>query len=223
MARAIMGFEEWLEYVFGLTDRERRALNERGEFDLFPAQEATHRKALLEYLARLFESPVPQLDRFSDDQLACGFWYMLNTGSDYQFAAIHGAENEPELIRVVRAIPNLCREVFARRCTQSLCHLNEGSKLDGSVYLMWEWGFCAACRFDHPTVFNRESIAALKSILAIEQSICQESALIGLGWSPCHEEDECAGIIKEWLASNPHARPELRTFAMREMELLLRA
>lgn len=78
------------------------------------------------YITRLFENPIPDLQKFASEQLNQGFWYLVpNTGSDHIFALVDEQVPIGGHKRCVRSFYTLFEQLFAKICFSHLSHLDE--------------------------------------------------------------------------------------------------
>jgi hypothetical protein len=118
----------------------------------------------------------------------------------------------------IRSIGPLFAEIFAKRCSSHLAHLDEpnADPLNEVCYMWWDlfptWGDPSdpACE-----ARDRESLQVMAGLLALDSMAVQESALHGLGhWYPQYSEF-VELTVREFLHSNHRARGELREYALK--------
>lgn len=216
MSRDVMGFDEWVQLVFDHPEARMHWFHEAGasEGDL-DASDPKHAATLVEYLTRLFENGSALLGRYSDAQVATGLWYLFGVSSGHMQVVGPGPVPEQDLIRMIRALCTLYREVFAVRCGDVLSHRSErGSKLDVAVYMLWDMDGIGLGGWESGlSAVDRAMLDTLREILTIDNTACQESALHGLGESYSEAPAEVAAIVDEWLATEPGISPGLIEYA----------
>lgn len=100
-------------------------------------------------------------------------------GSDFILALKSPEVSLVKRIEIIQNIFHLYLDCFAKRCTETLSHLDEeGSPLNSSCYMFWDISFLA-CFKDASD--NRQmqdaALDVLQKILTIKHRACQESAL----------------------------------------------
>jgi hypothetical protein len=110
--------------------------------------------------------------------------------------------------RVIKSFEFLFRDLFAVRCWPVLGHLSEeGGPLNSACYMWWDLD----CWYSTP---SSDLLAVMRSTLAIDNIVCQESALHGLGhWYRRQHREEVECIIDEFLGRGQNLRAELRRYA----------
>jgi hypothetical protein len=199
--------DEWTAWVFAREDSDG-AWDDDAEWIVLPEP------VLLGYLTEVFERAGDALAAFGDDQLAEGFRFLVSSERGAQLRPCLDRELPvEERARAVRASAAVFREVFARRCSPVLSHLDEEqSELELACYMWWDESpfhadlepeLVAAC-FD-----------AMEETLALAHDACREAALHGLGHFQTTGplEERRRAIVERFLAAHPELRPELREYA----------
>ena len=202
---------KWIEYVFGhpVTEPAWYFAMDAPGWEGPPAEVATH-------IADTFEQAAQLLARFTDEQLAQGFWFLLDAGgSEFMFSLLEAAVPRAVRLRALRSFVPLFEQVMAARCSQHLSHLDEpgANPLNGMCYMWWDI-LPIHGRPDLPDrrEFDAEALAVLERLLAIPHDACRESALHGFGhW--CFDYPGVAGAIDNFLARTPGLRPQLVAYA----------
>lgn len=216
MARDLMGFDEWVRFVFDHPEARAHWFHEDRAVERdFDADDPNHAVILVEYLTNLFENGSSLLGQYSDAQIATGLWYLFGVGSGHMRVIGSGSAPERNLIRMIRALSTLCHQVFAKRCGDVLSHLSErGSRLDVAVYMIWDMdGIGLGSWGPELNSVDRAMLDTLREILMIDNTACQESALHGLGESYSEAPTEVAAIVDEWLEKTLPKREELIAYA----------
>lgn len=204
-------FEDWVTHIF---DHEVR--NPEWYFDLDAVYWDGLAVTTVRYLTRLFQAPLPILDRYSDPQLNQGFWYLTGSGHEIMHTLLDAKVPMAERIACVRSIESLFAALFAAKCSPHLSHLEsaDAKPLNGICYMWWDnfpiWGSP-----DNPELepIDHQILALMERQLSIPSIACQESALHGLGHWQLSYPDEVRKIVDVYLQSKPTLRPELRSYA----------
>lgn len=161
------------------------------------------------------------LAEYSDGQIANGLCRLTSTTlGDEMFALLDATIPLATRMACVRSILALNPEIFAKRCTPHLSHLDRHtthshvSPLNGPAYMWWDtfalWG-----DRDNPLAdpLNRACIEVMEGSLAFSHIAVREGALHGLGHFGHGYPVECQAIIRRFLDSNPDLNPELARYA----------
>ena len=211
-----LSFEQWLHYVFDHPIASPRWYeDEDAEQWRGPAATA------VAYLTQLFSDPRRWVQRFSDEQLNQGFWFLLHsTGCDDIEAFFDAAVPWQDRQIGIEAIYTLFEQLFAERCSDRLSHLDErGTRPLSSICYMW-WDLFT----DHDPGASQPlvepvALEVLGRILTLKSDACQESALHGLGhYQSIRPGKRIERIIDDYLVRNPKVRPELRNYALNAQE-----
>src|SRR5258708_3626741 len=130
-----LSFEEWVRHLFDHpVEGPQWFADPDAPYWVGPAE------LTFAWITRLFEDPLTWLSRYTDAQLAQGFWYLVsNGGSDCMVALGDASVALRNRVRCVRAFATVFRRVFAVRCGWHLSHLGEpgASALDTTCYMWW--------------------------------------------------------------------------------------
>lgn len=209
-------FEQWIAHAFD--HAVPSGLPEwywDDDLDFWPAEPSQ----ATEYLARLFTSGADLLRPFSNDQIAQGLDYLVNTS-----VGMHPDLSNRSVPAAARAalwdsVFLFFRDVLRPRALPVLGHLSEDGCTDPltmRTYMWWE-GFPATSAPgdpDQPMLIAAE-MRCLEQVLGLESVACAEAALHGLGhWA----HDPAGGpaavaIIDAFIGSAQSARPELLAYA----------
>lgn len=190
----------WCDRLFGETDKD--GADRLMELDEFCGPDPT----TFRRLAEVFEQPIASLAPYSEHRIAQALWdlgsgVLVNFGEPPADLELH--------MRVFDSFEVLFREFFAERCEPALGHMNEGGALNLICYMWWDTDCWAS-------IPDSRMLPMLRSILAIDHSACQESALHGLGHR-CEigrDNPEVEAIIDDFLKRKLDLRPELRQYAL---------
>ena len=167
-------YKEWISHLFVET-----ASNE----DNSPFVDETEIAELIELT---FRNSGSDLQGFTDTRLNQGLWDLVSSsGSDYLFVVLC-SESVPlsRRLSAIASITVLYRDLFQKRCTQTLSHLDEqpSSPLNAVCYMFWD--ICALSYLgDYP---DKKQIAdacftVLASTFEIDHLACREAAIHGYG------------------------------------------
>lgn len=207
-----LSFIDWLDFVFEhpASGPEWYWADDAPFWDGPPAMTA-------DYVTRLFEAPLPLLDRYSDAQLNLGLSYLISPGLGEHMLCL--AQPQVTLAarrRCVRACLTLFRELFMPRCSPHLSHRDEpGAAPLNAVCYMW-WDAMPVHGGPDPAdrlALRREVLETMMQILRLDSLACQESALHGLGHNRQHFPAEVEAGIDDFLRGHPNVRAELAIYA----------
>jgi hypothetical protein len=209
-----LSYEDWIEHVFS---HEVRKYQVAWYFDLDAPWWDGGPAISIAYLTRFFEDPEPALTYFADSQIAQGLHYLIDTGAGGTVLALtERTVPLSERLRCLSAIGTLFEQIFARRCTAKLSHLDEtgASPLNGVCYMWWDI-FPVGGPIDDPeaAAIDDTILSVMEGTLALPCPACQESALHGLGhWQRRHPE-RVATAVDRFLSRQGDLRPELAAYA----------
>ncbi len=186
-------FEEWVDYCFihGSVDFSRMSPDgeaaaddrERDILRLSKAQTAT-------WLIDILESP-SLLQRFSNDQLGAGLWFLFGCGSNYVYEMLWGSRSNAERIRFVRAFNPLYMNLFEQRCVLIETNPENVSinteALDGAAFMLWDMNgmYSVLSQYDEQVglkVLHEPVMELIEMVLKeCRTSACQTSALHAVG------------------------------------------
>lgn len=206
-------YEKWVRQVF-----DHPVTDPAWHWDIGADVAQPVREESVSHLTRLFEHP-EILSVYSDAQLNQAFWYLVDSGcSDYMWCLVEPPVDLALRMRGIHAISILFRELFAKRCTARLSHLDEAGRgpLNSACYMWWDI-------FPRPRITEDDEgrrielalIATMKLTLSIDSVACQESALHGLGHWAMYYPKVIFPAIDRFLANTPKLRPELKDYALR--------
>ena len=129
-------YQEWIRYVF-----DHPVNDPQWYFDLdAPGFEATQ-EDYADLIRETFSRSGEDLARFSDAQVNQGIWFLASpSGSDFIFALRDGDAPTPKQVAGIRSIYDLYRDCFAKRCAETLGHIDEpgASDLNPICYMFWD-------------------------------------------------------------------------------------
>jgi len=210
-----LAFDEWVAHVFD-HDVGKPEWYFDVDSDVWDAPPAM----TIEYMTRLFEHPIPRLGRYTDEQLAQGFWYLVpSPGSEHMLVLLDETVPFEARARCLRSMRTLFAEVFAVRCPPYLAHLDEpgAGALNIACYMWWEiMPFGPQLSGTSRKRFDTQVVTLMRDILAIDAIPPQESALHGLDhWITRRYQRTIRTIIDRFIDRNPSMRSELLAYARR--------
>jgi hypothetical protein len=211
-------FEEWIKYIF---DRPLPEPYANAWYWNEPDEWVSRLDVIrsTEFLTQLFEQSASLLAPYSDAQLNQAFWYLVSdsSGSGYAFGLLDPAVSPLQQIRCIEVIDPLFAEVFARRCSPHLSHLDEAgaNPLNTIVYMWWDvLPICGTPNDPARHEIDQTCLTVMGKVLGIDSLACQESALHGLGhWKSAYPE-QVEKLIDDFLNTHPQVRAELKNYAM---------
>lgn len=209
-----LSYDEWLEHTFS---HEVRLHGNQWFFDLDAPWWDPAPEAAVAYLTRLFSDPEPALEFFSDDQIAQGLTYLVNTSASGDSGWLYSpAVPAADRLRCINAIETFFGRILAPRCAPVLGHIDEPGALplNGVCYMWWDC-FPSVALPDDPDfdMFQLATIDVMRHTLAMDSVACQESALHGLGHSARRYPAQVEAAIDQFLADPRPKRNELIAYA----------
>lgn len=207
-------FERWVDWVFDHPVQDRAWHWEDVEW-LEPSPEIA-----CEYMTRLFENPGPPLERFDDAQVGQGLNLLVsNSCSNHFFGFLNAEVPLEKRLRGLRSIGTLYAELFEKRCTPHLSHIDEpgAGPLNGVCYMWWDTApIYGGWKGDGAEKIVPACLDVMEGCLRLENPACHEGALHGLGHfkNYSHIEPRCQKIIDGFLGRRGTLREELRSYAM---------
>jgi hypothetical protein len=206
-------FEQWLAYVF---DHSVDETKKAWYWDLDRDWWKETPKETIQFLTQAFENAEEIFKPFSDAQLNQGLWFIAdNSCSNHMFALTDESVPWPEQKRCIYSFHQLYQQLFAKRCTPHLSHIDEkGASPLNLVCYMW-WDIIPISGHPRNPVWeevDQDILNVMESTLELDPIACQESALHGLGhWQ--HSYPERVGeIINNFSVSHRQLRKELETY-----------
>ena len=209
------GFDAWIDYCFTRGyDDFRRGRDVTGDYIEPHSSNATwphHVSALLitDFLIRLFSDPRDLAERYTDQQLAAGIWFIFSVASGYIGLTTDSSVPIARRDDVIRALPVFYRDLLDRVCC---CrgpdpdgHYIHTKELDTAVYMMWHMGELAHVFMgDEPP--SDIGFSVLENVLLSSvTSSCQASALHGLGHIARKSPNRVENLIDGFLRARPRA------------------
>jgi len=214
MPQPDLSYPDWLNYVF---DHAVPFYEQAWYFEPEADWWSPRPEQAIEYLARVFETPEPLAEEFSDSQIAQGLHYLIDNGAGaYCRFLLDGSVPLDTRMACIEAISTVFARLFQPRCEPVLSHLDEpgGNALNRICYMWWDIMPIGATTAPPQTdPIQQACLAEMRETLRLPNPACQESALHGLGhWARAYPEF-AATTIDAYLAANPKLRPELVRYA----------
>lgn len=192
------GFDAWVSWVFDhpVGDPAWHWALDAVEMPLVPS-------TLAEYVTLLFQNPNLYLDRFSDDQLSQGFWFLVSGSCSSQMEIWFDEAVDWQIRRSgIAATESLFRRIFAERGSLHFTPDSQSPPLDIAGYMWWDVmpASSSAPNTDASRV-RGECIDVMARILSVESPVCRYSALHGLGHWQEYDEKRARKVIDTFLAN----------------------
>jgi hypothetical protein len=204
--------DDWLDRLFDHNadsfEKYNASVNKRYWCDISSSKTVA-------YITQSFENAQSVFGIFSNTQLGHGLWHLVSSSSDIMSVLLDNRVAWSQRERCIRSFYNVFEQLFAKRCSPYLSHLDEvrDNPLNGICYMWWDifpfWGKLVS----NPKIDDL-FLEVVVSTLKLNSDSCREGALHGLGHFPSNRE-AVHEIIAQFLADNPRLRPELRAYAIR--------
>jgi hypothetical protein len=209
-------YQEWIRYVF-----DHPVKDPQWYFDVdAPGFEATE-EDYAELIRETFSRSGDDLALFSDAQVNRGIWFLASqTGSDFISSLRDGGAPTAKKIAGIRSIYILYRDCFAKRCSESLGHIDEpgASELNPICYMFWD--VCPLSYLEDASERSELEEAVfwvLENTIKLHHRACIEGGLHGLGEVACQYEARVKDVIDRFLVE-AEIDPVLRGYAERARE-----
>jgi hypothetical protein len=210
-------FDQWLQYTFErrADDFEQINLNaESNDWDFDPQTE-------IEYIGRLFASPVEHTRRYTDTQINRALWRVISEGEPDLYELFNEELPLDLRIQVVKDMYIVFEQLFAPRCSpavsahQSQEHVDHLNPLNSICYMWWDiiplYGKSGK---PNREIFDPYCLEVMQRTIQLDSVACQESALHGLGhWAFAYPE-QVHPIVDEFLKHHPDPDTHLHQYAL---------
>jgi len=199
-----LSFDAWLDHAFSHGVRfQRNTWFFDPDHDWWDPQPVV----AVAYLTRLFKEAEQSVYWFSDEQIAQGLTYLLNTSASGD-NGWYSSTTPPieDRVRGVGAVADLFSQLFAPRCKAQLSHLRDSESVSLNIvcYMWWDEFPCIALPDDpNRDLLTETALRTMESILGLPSLACQESALHGLGHWQRTNKAEVMKIIDRFLDASP--------------------
>lgn len=194
-------FEAWCRAIFAAPVKKESSALDPGPWRTMPSAEA------VDFMTRAFSSPRTVWRGFDEASIAQGLRLVIDPALGWAERLLEDELPWPARKRAIESIVTLFREQFGGAPSLP-------PPLASICYMFWDvfptWGDP-----NDPDVaeVDRALLGCMESILRIDSTACQESALHGLNhWQTAYPEAVMA-IIDAYLARHPKLDPELRQHA----------
>jgi hypothetical protein len=216
-------FDEWMKCIFYRPASLRLGAVVAWD-DAYYALEAEHEfdgtdREVGELFIYTMQAAGASLANCDNDQIACGLRMLFDSGASDLCFQLRGAfPDRIDKPKAIRSLFQLYFDIFAKRCSLSLCHLNEpGDDLQGVCYMLWDvTPLTGWCGIADPSTNQSILVETLERVLYVPHDACIESALHGLGHLQGNDgipPSQIGDAIRRFLAATPSLRPELRNYA----------
>jgi hypothetical protein len=220
MLDSYLTYDDWLEAVFNHPVAEPAwYFTEDANNELWHL-EYQHPAIALQYMTTVFEAVNKLPTRYSDGQIADGLNYLTNPAcSDYVWLVVDASGNVDfdEQLRCIGAIYIVFEQLFSARCSTQLSKTNEDGtnrQLNILCFMWWDT-FPVYGGEDKVAVekMNNAMLDVIVRISTLDSEACQKAALHGLNEWHFMYPQKVNGLVKEFLARNPHISPEFKDYA----------
>ncbi len=212
-------FEEWIQHIFDhpVTDPE-------WHFDLdaefYDCDGNPHQ--CIEYMGRLFASPVEHLQSYTDAQINQGLWLLVSEIQPEMYTLFYDHVPLDMRIHVVKSMYTVYEQLFSPRCSPTISSLHRTKEdmigvnpLNSICYMWWDiiplYGKSGEANRE---VLDEYCVDVMEQTLKLKSIACQEGALHGLGhWARAYR-DRIKKIIDEFLGRTPNIDDDLREYAL---------
>jgi len=173
-------YQEWLRYVF-----DHPVSDPHWYFDVnalsFEATQADYAQLIRE----TFERSGEDLFQFTDAHVNQGVWFLASpSGSDFIFSLRDGDVPVERKVAGIRSIYYLYRNCFAKRCTETLGHIDEAGASDLNPICYMFWDVCPLSNLDKANdkaELEAAVFSVLEDTIRLPHRACIEAGLHGLG------------------------------------------
>jgi hypothetical protein len=210
-------YPAWLKHIF---DHEVNVKTPEWYFDDDAPNFSAPPEEIAKLIGQTFSRAGRDLINYTDSQVNQGLSYLVNPAcSDFHFALKSAEVMLETRLRAIGNIFNLYSDCFAKRCTESLSHLDEeASDLNPICYMFWD--VCPLTYLaDVPDKGEIEDcvFSVLEKTLNISHLACREAALHGLSEMSYSRLGSVHGIIDEFL-KDATLDSRIRTYAQNARE-----
>jgi hypothetical protein len=215
-----MSFDDWIIFVFDHPVSNYDPIWYYGIHFADPVRDTDlYPQTAIDYVIRLFESPVEPLAPYSDEQINQGLWFLVsNGGGDYLRVLEELTVTFEDKQRLVESVYSMYEKLFAERCTPTLSHRDEADSnpMNLICYMWWDL-YGVFFRYTGEPLLQKLdeiSLGILEKILYLEHDACIEGALHGLGHATYEYPERVDKIIATFLKNQQNLRPELKNYAL---------
>jgi hypothetical protein len=217
--RVPLTYRDWLDYVFDRpVEEDQWYWQEDEEGDPLDWWKPAP-LVIANYMTQLFEHPEALVDRYSDEQINQGLWFIMGVSNFmYHQTALDDIVPFRVQERWIRSLLSLYSSLFAERCAEYFGHCDDGPELarplNSACYMLWDMGnlyeVATSIWYRHlvTPVFD-----VLEQVLSLDALACRESSLHALGHIQDHHPQRVAGIIDQFLRSAEPGDPRLCEYA----------
>jgi hypothetical protein len=208
---SLSGYAQWLSYWFDHPEDDPKWYIDSDAPDF----EATDEE-IVALLSLTFQRSGTDLLRFSDAQVENGLWFVADN-SVCMYIVRDSNMPITQRLQAVSDVYRLYCDCFAKRCTETLSHLDEpgSSPLNGVCYMFWDLSsltYLEKCRDRAAMEDTVRSV--LSRTLEIPHLACQEGALHGLGHMALFDDTRRTRRVVDAFLKQKDLDEDLREYAL---------
>jgi hypothetical protein len=215
-----MTFEQWIQCLFEHSIKDP-IYNPNVDLDSDWDGCEIDSKKEVEYIGRLFTSPMESLEGYTDTQIGKGLWILINEIEPYMYELFNEDIPVQMRVQVVKSMNNVFEQLFAPRCSDYLNHLirakeeNHQNPLNSTCYMWWDiiplYGKSGDSSRE---LLDSHCVGVMEHVLHLDSIACQESALHGLGhWKHVYPK-RVNKIIDDFIEREKCIDDRLRQYAL---------
>ena len=216
-------FEEWVQHIFDhpVTDP---AWHFGLDVEFYDCDGNPHQ--CIEYMGRLFSSPLQPLRPYTDAQINQGFNMIVSEIEPDMYTLFYDHVPLEMRIHVVKSMYTVYEQLFAPRCSPTISSLHRTDEdrigvnpLNDMCFMWWDiiplYGKSGK---PNREILDVHCVDVMEKTLKLDSIACQEGALHGLGhWARAYRE-RIEKIIDDFLARTPDLNEDLREYALAARE-----
>lgn len=213
-------FDKWIDFVFNhpVTDPSWFIKMDYKELDELEERYDNH--ITLKYFTDLMLDPIEVLDKFSNEQVDEGFWFLFYSFGNRTYDQDYNPQPllpHQERKECIEAMIHLFRSLYAKRCSEIFIDFDEDvdNRLNWSCHMWWDLlrdENILLGEMGEDKDIGYVCIDVIDKILEIEHVACQASAIHGLGHFMEFYPDKVKPILDDYL-SKPISQDDLRIYA----------
>jgi hypothetical protein len=203
----INNYLEWEKVIF-----DHSPDKEYWYYDIDYDEEILKFDDISKYIIELCEECEELINKYTDDQINNGLWYLFSEAGSKWFSEILNGKNDMESsIRCIEKLEYIYRKLFYYKCTKTLSHKNQlpDNPINAICYMLWDIAPPVEDNMITPVV------ALLSNILSLDHIAIQEGAIHGLGHLGERYGDVAINEIKKFIDYNNNISEDLRLYAER--------
>lgn len=204
-------YSEFIDHIFNHKVRRPEWFFDMGA-EYFEGSDAE----IIRYFTRMFKESGTVLQKFSDEQVDQGLWYVFGAGSNFSFQMRDGKVPDKDKLALIRSIYTLYSDLFSKRCSPVLSHLDQAGALPVNSICYMLWDITALSYWEKHSkkeFFYLELLSMIENTLYLDNIACVESGLHGLGHIHYYRRDQVKKIIAKFLKDRKGIPAELIEYA----------